>query len=339
MIRAGVLGATGYTGLELIRILTSHPDVTVSFATARSQAGQPLSNIHPAAPPIMLAAPNAVDLSSVDVLFLCLPHGAAQEAASAGLDAGAVVIDLSADHRLHDPARYREWYGAEHAHPNLLGEAVYGLTEHRREALRKARLIGNPGCYPTSILLPLAPLLAAGLLDGATVIADSKSGTSGAGRAPAVAQLFAEVNENLRPYNVGRAHRHVSEIEQELAVLAGPHPPRGIIFSPHLIPVTRGIISTIYIPIADSSRNHEINDLLHRAYAAEPFVRVLPEDQTATLTHVVHTNRCAISLHPVPERDTLIMVSAIDNLLKGSAGQAVQNMNVRFGLPETAGLA
>lgn len=338
MIRAGVLGATGYTGLEVVRLLTRHPEVEVAFLTARSDAGRRLSDLYPVPFDIVLQPVDQVDLASADVLFLCLPHGAAQESAQRGLEAGTVVIDLSADHRLADPAAYHEWYGTEHLFPASLGEAVYGLTEWRRKEVRTARLIANPGCYPTSILLALAPLLQAGRLGGATVIADSKSGTSGAGRAAKVDSLFAEVNENFRPYNVGHVHRHVAEMEQELGRLGAVAPPAGLIFSPHLLPVTRGILSTVYVPWPKGLDEAAVRALYTEAYADEPFVWLLPPGRSASLAHVVHTNRCALSLHPVPAQGHLIVVSAIDNLVKGAAGQAVQNMNVRFGLAETAGL-
>jgi N-acetyl-gamma-glutamyl-phosphate reductase len=331
-IKAGVLGATGYTGAETVRLLAAHPDVDLAFATARTDAGRSLRDLHPGAPDVPLRRLEDIELAAVDVLFLCLPHGAAQEATRQGLEAGCVVIDLSADHRLHDPAAYERWYGAPHGSPDLLGEAVYGLTEWRRDRIRAARLIGNPGCYPTSILLALAPLLGAGRLRDTTIIADSKSGASGAGRTASVPLLFSEVNENLRPYNVGHVHRHVAEIEQELEALGGA---KGVVFSPHLVPITRGIVSTIYIQPYPPS---DIRTIYETAYSSEPFVEVLPEGQTATIAHTVRSNRCAISLHEVAERDTLIVVSTIDNLLKGAAGQAVQNMNVRFGLDERAGL-
>nr|WP_290670035.1 N-acetyl-gamma-glutamyl-phosphate reductase [Ardenticatena sp.] len=338
MIRAGVLGATGYTGFELLRWLAHHPHVDITFATARSDAGKPLSALYPTDLNLVLQAVDDVSLADADVLFLCLPHGAAQEWAQRGLDAGAVVIDLSADHRLHDADAYARWYGSAHTAPHLLGEAVYGLTEWRRDALRQAQLIANPGCYPTSILLAVAPLLQAGLLDGAPIIADSKSGVSGAGRSPKLGSLFVEVNENLKPYNIGHVHRHVAEIEQELNALAGDHAPRGIIFSPHLLPVSRGILSTIYVPWPRGLSADDVRALYADTYAGEPFIWLLPEGATATLAHTVRTNRCAISLHPVPEHDQLIIVSTIDNLVKGAAGQAIQNMNVRFGFDERAGL-
>jgi len=337
-VRTGVLGATGYTGLEVVRLLAGHPHVELAFVTARSDAGRRISDLYPVPLDVTLQKVDDVRLSDADVLFLCLPHGASQEYARKGTEAGCVVVDLSADHRLSDADNYRHWYGVDHLYPQSLSDAVYGLTEWRRDAVRSAQLIANPGCYPTSILLAVAPLLHAGLLHGVTVIADSKSGVSGAGRVPRVDSLFAEVNENLKPYNVGSVHRHVAEIEQELQRLGGKRPPSGIIFSPHLLPVNRGILSTIYVPWPQDHTEETLRALYEKAYADEPFVWLLPAGHTATLRHVVHTNRCALSLHPVPQRKHLIVVSTIDNLVKGAAGQAVQNMNVRFGLAETAGL-
>ncbi|MHB2015953.1 MAG: N-acetyl-gamma-glutamyl-phosphate reductase [Candidatus Xenobia bacterium] len=336
MLKVGVVGATGYTGFELLQLLGRHPEVDLRFAAARSEAGKRLCELFPTPRTDVLQPLEAVDPQGLDVLFLCLPHGAACEWARRGLQAGAVVIDLSADHRLAEAPIYQKWYGLEHGAPELLAEAVYGLTEWRRDAVRQARLIANPGCYPTSILLALAPLLSAGLLADGTVIADSKSGTSGAGRSPSVGSLYVEVNENLKPYSVGHAHRHVPEIEQELARL-GPAP-RGFIFSPHLLPVSRGILSTIYVPWPKGRSLHEIRGLYEARYAHEPFVWLLEAGQTATLAHTVHSNRCAISLHAGLEGETLILVSTLDNLVKGAAGQAVQNMNVRFNLEETRGL-
>lgn len=337
-ITAGILGATGYTGFETVTILAKHPEVEIRFAASRSNAGKNVRDLYPTPLDLQLDSVERVDLSAVDVLFLCLPHGSAQTYAKRGLEAGAVVIDLSADYRLRDAETYRTWYGTEHQFPTLLDEAVYGLTELRRDDLRHARLIANPGCYPTGILLALAPMLTAGILKAATIVADSKSGVSGAGRTPKVGSLYVEVNENLKPYSIGHTHRHVSEIEQELYALGGNSAPHGVVFSPHLLPVSRGILSTMYVPLPPAWREREIRALYADAYTDEPFVWVLPPGQTATLRHTVNTNRCAISLHPVPARDQLIVVSTIDNLIKGAAGQAIQNMNVRFGLEETAGL-
>lgn len=337
MIRAGVLGATGYTGFETIKVLARHPAIELLFATARSDAGKPLGDLFPTPIDLRLQRVEAVDLGAVDVLFLCLPHGAAQEYAAAGLEAGCRVVDLSADFRLRDPADFQRWYKDEHRKPTLLAEAVYGLTEWRRDEVRSARLVTNPGCYPTSILLALAPLLRAGLLADAPIIADSKSGVSGAGRAAKVGSLFAEVSENFKPYSIGHSHRHIAEIEQEMGRLSNGAT-RRLIFSPHLLPVVRGILSTIYVPLPDGWSEVQLRALYAEAYADEPFIWLLPAGQIASLAHSVNTNRCAISLHPVPELNQLIIVSSLDNLIKGAAGQAVQNCNVMFGLEETLAL-
>lgn len=339
MLKTGIVGATGYTGFELIRLLDRHPAAELTFITARSDAGKRLSDLYPSPLDLTFQRLEEVNLASVDVLFLALPHAAAAEVAVQALSAGVRVVDLSADFRLKDAATYQAWYNHLHPAPYLLPQAVYGLTEWAREAVRDARLVANPGCYPTSILLAVAPLLQAGLLRGATLIADSKSGVSGAGRAAKVGSLFAEVGENLKPYGIGHSHRHVAEIEQELATLAQPGAePRGLVFSPHLLPVTRGILSTIYLPLPTGWSVAQLRTLFAECYADEPFIWLLPDGETATLAHTVRTNRCALSLHPVPECDQLILVSTIDNLVKGAAGQAIQNMNAMFGLPETLGL-
>jgi N-acetyl-gamma-glutamyl-phosphate reductase len=338
MVRVGVLGATGYTGYETIKLLARHPEMELAFATARSDAGKRLSQLYATPLDITLKHVDEVELGSADLLFLCLPHGAAQAYAAAGLAAGCRVVDLSADFRLRDAARFQQWYKDEHKHPELLAEAVYGLTEWRREEIRRARLVANPGCYPTSILLALAPLLRAGLVSQATpIIADSKSGVSGAGRSAKVGSLFAEVSENFKPYNIGHSHRHVAEIEQELGWLSQGSVNR-VLFSPHLLPVIRGILSTIYLPLPAGWSASQLHGLYSEAYADQPFVWLLPPGETASLAHVTHTNRCALSLHPVPELQQLIIVSTIDNLIKGASGQAIQNANVMFGLAETMGL-
>ncbi|MCB0077307.1 MAG: N-acetyl-gamma-glutamyl-phosphate reductase [Anaerolineales bacterium] len=338
MIRTAIIGATGYTGFELLGLLSRHPHVTLDYVTSRADAGRPIGALYPTRQPMVLSDVEALPLDEIDLLFVALPHAAAAPFVARGLTAGCRVIDLSADFRLRDAASYRQWYGADHPAPALLAEAVYGLTEWARPALGDCRLVANPGCYPTSILLALAPLLAAGRLADATIIADSKSGTSGAGRAPKVATLFAEVSDNLTPYAIGHAHRHSAEVEQEMAALGGDAAPRGLLFSPHLLPVTRGILSTLYLPWRDALSEAALRDLYANHYTKEPFIWLLPAGETATLAHSVGTNRCTISLHPVPERGHLIIVSTLDNLLKGAAGQAVQNMNVMFGWDERAGL-
>jgi N-acetyl-gamma-glutamyl-phosphate reductase len=333
MIRTGVFGASGYTGNELIRILGRHPGVEILFATSQSQAGRQLSELFPGGPDIPLVSPEAALLDKADVVFLCLPHAAAAPAALAALESGARVVDLSADFRLKDAAVYAQWYGAEHPAADLLSEAVYGLTEFARQELPEARLVANPGCYPTSILLALQPVLQGGAVAG-TIIADSKSGVSGAGRKPKQATHFVEVVDNFSPYKIGRSHRHLPEIEQGLAQW-NDDPPR-LIFSPHLLPVPRGILSTVYVPLKSDWTETTLKSLYEETYAGEPFVKVLPAGQVATLAHANHTNCCAIGIHVTD--GTLILTSAIDNLIKGAAGQAVQNMNVMFALDETTGL-
>ncbi len=335
MLKVGIIGASGYTGYELVRLLENHPAAEIVFATSESYTGSTLRDLFPAAPQLELVAAKHAPLDQVDVVFLCLPHGAAAPTAVAALEAGARVVDLSADFRLRDPATYAQWYGLEHPAPQLLAEAVYGLTEFARVKLPATRLVANPGCYPTSILLPLQPLLTAGAVQsGGTIIADSKSGVSGAGRSPKQHTHFVEVANNLSPYAVGRVHRHLPEMEQELAGWSASPPT--LIFSPHLLPVPRGILSTIYLSLADGWSESQLRALYQEAYHGEPFVELLPAGQLTSLAHVTMTNRCVFSL--TVAGDTVILTSAIDNLVKGAAGQAIQNMNVIFGIKETAGL-
>ena len=332
-IKAGIYGATGYTGLELVRILLRHPAVEIEFLTSQSHAGKSLAAVFPAGPDLTLVDPVAADAAAADVVFLCLPHGAAAETAVTALDAGTRVIDLSADFRLKDLATYESWYQTHHPAPHLLAEAVYGLTEFTRALLPSARLVANPGCYPTSVLLAVQPLLAADAVAG-TIIADSKSGVSGAGRKPKQHTHFVEVADNFAPYSIGRAHRHLPEMEQGFH-LWHDRPP-SLIFSPHLLPVPRGILSTIYVPLKPGWELDGLHALFSEAYGKEPFVQVLPPGSLAALAHVIYSNRCAIAL--ALAGDMLIVTSAIDNLVKGAAGQAVQNMNVMMGLEEGSGL-
>ncbi len=332
MIRAGIIGATGYTGYELVKLLHSHPFVELLFTTSESSAGLRLNQLYPAAPALELIAADQAPFEDVDVVFLCLPHGVAAPTAVAALEAGARVIDLSADFRIADEETYTSWYKTEHPAPALLQEAVYGLTEFAREQLPGARLVANPGCYPTSVLLALQPLLQANIPAG-TIIADSKSGVSGAGRAPKQHTHFVEVSGNFSPYSIGRVHRHLPEMEQGFRFW-NDAPPK-LIFSPHLLPVPRGILSTIYVPLAEEWSEDELRSL-YSIYDDEPFVRLLPAGELATLAHVNYTNQCVIGL--TLAGNTLVLTSAIDNLVKGAAGQAVQNMNVMFGIEETAGL-
>ncbi len=336
-MRVGIYGATGYTGFELIRWLRRHPQAEIVFATSRSYAGQRLSDTFPTTDDLRLVDAQDADPTACDVAFLCLPHGpttiaAAQEV----LAAGARVIDLSNDFRLRDPQVYATWFKHPHTAPELLAEAVYGLPEVYRPQIAQARLVANPGCYPTSVLLALLPLAHAGLLDG-QVIVDAKSGVSGAGRSLSLKSHFVEANENFAPYNIGHSHRHIAEMEQELAVAAGA--PIHVIFAPHLLPVNRGILATIYVRLARDTDPAAVYARYVERYADEPFVRVLPPGQLPTLNHTVHTNLCVIGLQQVDDRGNWIITSSEDNLVKGASGQALQNMNIMFGLPETAGLS
>ncbi|MGQ9490259.1 MAG: N-acetyl-gamma-glutamyl-phosphate reductase [Anaerolineae bacterium] len=338
MIKIGIIGATGYTGLELLRLLQRHPVAQVIWLTSEQSAGQRFGDVFAVPPalgrlPLIKAA--SADLAAADLVFCCLPHGAAQEHVVAARQAGARVIDLSADFRLRDPAAYERWYGHPHRYPNLLEAAVYGLPELHRDHITGADLIANPGCYPTSVILGLAPLAAAGWLNG-TIVVDSKSGVSGAGRSLSLKTHFVEANENLSPYSIGRAHRHLPEMEQELGISESAN--RRIVFSPHLVPVSRGMLSTIYVTLPETVGEAEVRERYEATYADQPLTHVLPPGQVATFGHTAHTNTCAIGLTFVPETRTLIVTSSIDNLGKGASGQAVQNMNLMYGLPETTGL-
>ncbi len=333
MIQAGIFGTSGYTGYELAKILDQHSETSIRFAASQSLAAESLTRLYPAGPDLSLIKPEEASLDEVDVVFLCLPHATAAPLAVEALNQGIRVIDLSADFRLKDADVYAHWYGNQHPAPNLLSEAVYGLTEYVKAELPHSRLVANPGCYPTGILLAVLPALQADLVNG-TIIADSKSGVSGAGRSPKANTHFVQVEGNFSPYKIGRSHRHLPEIEQGLS-LWHQNPPE-LIFSPHLLPVPRGILSTIYLPIKDGWTLSELRDLYQQAYYRPPFVHILPEGELATLAHANYTNRCVIGLSLAA--GTLILTSVIDNLLKGAAGQAVQNMNVMFGLDETVGL-
>ncbi len=338
MIRIGIMGATGYTGIELLKLLQRHPEAEVAWLTSENNAGQRMGKVFPLASALAempLCAAADADLAAVDLAFCCLPHSAAQAPVARARAAGAKVIDLSADYRLHDPAAYQQWYGVPHTEPQLLEEAVYGLPELHRKQIAAANLVANPGCYPTSIILGLAPLARQGWLSG-TVIADSKSGISGGGRGPALKFHYPEANENLSPYSIGRSHRHLAEMEQELGNLqAGGW---NAVFSPHLAPMNRGIMSTIYVQWPEGVSPEQLRSVYREMYAGETFVRLLPEGELATVAHTVHSNACAIGLTPVPAAKMLIVTATIDNLIKGASGQAVQNMNLMFGCPETTAL-
>jgi N-acetyl-gamma-glutamyl-phosphate reductase len=336
MLKVGIYGATGYTGFELVRILRRRPDVALVWATSESQAGGTLGDTHPVPWDVPLVAEADADPAMVDAAFCCLPHGVSMKTVVAARAAGARVIDFSADFRLRDPAVYQQWYGLPHVAPDLLPGAVYGLPEVYRHRICQADLVSVPGCYPISILLALYPLLRAGLVAGGPIIADSKSGVSGAGRKPSLKTHFVEANENFSPYNIGRAHRHWPEIAQEIGAMGGDG--AALIFSPHLTPVNRGILSTLYVTVPASETLPSLRKVFEQTYDGEPFVWVLPEGQLATMAHAVRTNRCALSL-TLAGPGQLIVCSAIDNLVKGASGSAVQNFNLMFGLDETAGLA
>ena len=335
-LRASVAGASGYAGGELVRWLSRHPRVELAHLTAFREQGRPLADVFPNLRGFTTQTLNGTSwadmASDSDVVFLALLDGAAIEAAPTLLEAGARVVDLGADFRLKEPAAYLRWYGAEHGAADLLGEAVYGLPEANREAVRSARLVANPGCYPTAAALALLPLVATGLVKG-PVIVDAKSGVSGAGRNPSAATHFAEVNENVRPYKLGE-HRHGPEMEQTLA-LAGT--PVSIYFAPHLAPMTRGILATCYAPLTGELPLEELLSLYQDAYRDEPFVRVLDTELPQTKA-TLGSNFCDIAVRVDPERRLAVAVAAIDNLVKGAAGQAIQNMNLMFGFPETEGL-
>ena len=329
-IKAGVYGASGYAGQDVVEILAHHPCAELVFATSNTYAGQEIPFTD-----LKYIPSESAPLDAVEVVFLALPHGVSAQMAKKALDAGVRVVDLSADFRLDTPESYQKWYNHAHPHPELL-PTPYGLPEINRDKLRNVNLIAAPGCYPTTTILGLLPLLKAGWLQPKhPIIVDAKSGVSGAGRDPKPNLHFVEAYGNLSPYGVGRSHRHVGEIEQEIQKI---DPNVGeLIFTPHLLPVDRGLMSSIYVQLAVGHTSSEVQALYEEAYANEPLVKVLPAGQQATLKHVVRTNGCAISITPVLDQYVHI-TSVTDNLRKGAAGQAVQDFNLMFGLPETMGL-
>lgn len=339
MLKIAIVGASGYTGLELIRLLDRHPQVVISCVTSEQSAGKRISDIFPTLRERCDLLLEPLDTSAIcakaDLIFTALPHQAAMKVVPDFLAAGKKVVDLSADYRLHDPAVYGAWY-EPHKNPELLPEAVFGLPELRRDKIRSARLIANPGCYPTSIILGVKPLLQHGLIDITTIIADSKSGTSGAGRSAKVDSLYCEVNDSFKAYGVGGSHRHTPEIEQELSELAGQ--PVTITFTPHLVPMDRGILSTIYATPNRSLTTEQLVALYADTYKNEPFVRPLPKGQFPSTAYVRGSNFCDIGVALDSRANRIVVVSAIDNLVKGASGQAIQNMNLICGFPETLGL-
>ena len=337
--RVAVVGAAGYAGEELVRLLSRHPGVTLTRLTSRmhqgERAGEVISGLPDVASRIVFEEPALSRLCEVDVVFLALPHGAAAEYAIPLREAGKIVVDLSADFRLRNPSRYEIDYGWAHPAPALLSKAVYALPEVHRQEIREAELLAVPGCYPTSILLALYPALTADWLREEAIVANSLSGTSGAGRRPEVPLLFSEMSENARPYGVPR-HRHMGEMEQELDRLAGRK--IDLAFVPHLIPLARGMLSTIVCPLRVGIGAEEAHAHYVSLYRDDAFVRVLPLGTLPSLRDVVRTNRADIALQCDEARRRLLLFCAIDNLGKGAAGQAVQAMNLRLGIPEEEGL-
>jgi N-acetyl-gamma-glutamyl-phosphate reductase len=340
--KVAIVGASGYSGEELVKLLLHHPHAELVAVTSRQNAGQTLAQVfpkfasHPKSKSLRFVEPKAELLAQqADVVFLALPHGVAAEFAIPLNAAGCVVIDLSADFRLKSADIYKEFYAQEHPAPDLLKKAVYGLPEIYRDEIKKSLLVASPGCYPTSILLPTIPLLKAGLIKPNGIIADSMSGVSGAGRKAEVDYLFCECSESVRPYGVPR-HRHLSEIEEQLSFAAGTKVV--IQFTPHLIPVNRGILTTLYLEPTGKTDAEKISACYAKAYANEPFVRLLEGKALPDTKNVVGTNVCEIAWRLDPRTGRLIVMSAEDNLVKGASGQAVQSMNILCGWPEAAGL-
>jgi N-acetyl-gamma-glutamyl-phosphate reductase len=339
-VKVGIVGGTGYTGVELLRLLSQHPHVQLKAITSRKEDGMPVADMYPnlrGRVDLRFQTPDTAALDQCDVVFFATPHGVAMSQAQQLLDAGVRIIDLAADFRLQDTAVFERWYKMPHGCPDILKQSVYGLPELNREKIAKARVIGNPGCYPTTVLLGLAPLLGASsnYIETSGIIADCKSGVSGAGRKAEVATLFAEASDNFKAYGVA-GHRHHPEISEHLQTLAGQ--PVGLTFVPHLVPMIRGMFSTIYARILPEARATDFQALYQQHYAAEPFVDVMPESSLPETRSVRASNQLRIALHRPGNGDQLVILVTQDNLVKGASGQAVQNMNIMFGLPETAGL-
>jgi N-acetyl-gamma-glutamyl-phosphate reductase len=335
MVRVAILGASGYSALELINLLLRHPEVEITALTTRQTDARPVADVHPAlAGRLELRLENLSPgqvAERADCVFCCLPHGASAAAVAELLPRGRKVIDLSADYRLNDPAEYAKWYGVEHPDPKRMAETVYGLPELYRERIKKAALVANPGCYPTSAILALAPLLRAGAIRPEGIIIDSKSGVSGAGREPKPHLHFPECNESVAAYGVG-THRHMPEIDQVLSDVAGARV--NVVFTPHLIPMDRGILTTCYAESTDAFTDDALLAMLQHFYASEPFVRV--SKSLPNTKHVSGTNYCDITVRCV--RGRIIAISAIDNLVKGASGAAVQNFNLMHGFDESLAL-
>lgn len=336
-MKIGIVGATGYTGEELLKSLARHNGVTVEFITSEQQRGVPLFDVFPNLTTFgNLTFCSAEDSLAIDVdlVFTCLHAGESVKWAKRFLDKGVRVIDLGSDFRFKSPTVFQAWYHFEHPNPELLTDAVYGLTEWYRDEIKNARVVGNPGCYPTSVLTALLPFIKAGLVVDAPIMIDSKSGVSGAGKKASDVTHYVNVNENVSPYKVGRVHRHVGEMEKEVEAFGGS---QKLVFTPHLMPLTRGMLSTIYVPLSQHVSKDELFDVLDAVYKNEPFVHIL-RDKMPTMKMAQNSNFCFISLEKIKETNTMILFSAIDNLGKGASTQAVQNMNVMLGFEETSGL-
>lgn len=340
-LRVGLVGVTGYTGMELARLLVGHPNMRLTLACSRSEAGKAVGEHYPfmrdlPGGDVVISTPDpATAASQCDVAFLAVPHGTAMEMAAAFIEAGVKVVDLSADFRLRDAAVYEQWYKVTHSQKALLPETVYGLPELYADAIAKARLIANPGCYPSASILGLYPALKHGIISAAGIVIDAKSGTTGAGRKAAVSSLFCEVSDTFRAYNLGR-HRHTPEIEQECAAIVGA--PVTLSFNTHLLPINRGILATIYTQLTRDMSLAAVHELYTRQWEGHPWVRVLPQGQLPETRNVRGTMLCDIGLVIDPRTGRLIIVSAIDNLCRGASGQALANANLMFGLPVNTGL-
>ncbi len=336
MIKVGVVGGTGYTGVELLRFLVLHPEVELAQVTSRAEAGTPVAEVYPnlrGALDLAFAPPDPEALGACDLVFFATPNGTAMSMARSLLEAGTRVIDLAADFRIRDVALWERWYAMEHQAPELVAEAVYGLPEVHREAIRGARLVANPGCYPTAVQLGFLPLVEAGLVDPGRLVADAKSGVSGAGRKASVGSLLCEASESIKAYSVP-GHRHLPEILQGLRGAAGGEV--GLTFVPHLTPMVRGILATLYATVEGAQA--DLQGLFEARYRDEPFVDVLPPGSHPETRSVRGTNLCRLAVHRPQGGDTAVALAAIDNLGKGAATQAIHNMNLMFGLPETRGL-
>lgn len=337
MIRAGIVGGTGYTGVELLRLLATHGDVEVSLITSRAEAGQRVDELFPSLRghcDLMFEAPDDARLAACDLVFFATPNAVAMHSVGDLLAKGVRVIDLSADFRLQDRAVWEQWYGTEHAAPELIGEAVYGLPEVNRDRIRDARLVANPGCYATAIQLGFLPLVEAGVVDSSHLVADGKSGASGGGRQARTPMLLGESGESFKTY-AASGHRHGPEIEQGLRLM-NPDAPVQVTFVPHLVPMVRGIEATLYARLTDSAR--DLQALYEARFRDEPFVDVMPWGSHPETRSVRGGNTCRMALHQQPGQAAVIVSSVIDNLVKGASGQAIQNMNLMFGLDERAGL-